>query len=111
MVDCAGKLGEIYDLQGRVAPIVASMKLDMHALHDLKLDWRDPIPANLREVWLQHFKTMEDIGEIWYERAVIPIDAVNLDMETIDTGDASQNLVCAAIYVRFKRKMVHILVN
>ena len=37
-------------------------------------------------------------------RTVIPEDAVNLEIETIDTADASNSLVCAAIYARIKRK-------
>ena len=28
--DCASKVGEIYDLLGRITPITASFKLDLH---------------------------------------------------------------------------------
>ena len=34
----------------------------------------------------------------------MPQDAVNLNIETIEMADSSQNLACAAVYVRFKRK-------
>ena len=39
-----------------------------------------------------------------YRRAVVPEDAVSLDIDTIDIADASQSLACAVIYARFKRK-------
>ena len=47
---------------------------------------------------------MKDIGEIRFHRAVVPSDAVNLDMETIETADASNDLICCAIYAIFERK-------
>ena len=34
----------------------------------------------------------------------MPTDAVNLEIDTIDTGDATQTLIFSAIYARFKRK-------
>ena len=39
-----------------------------------------------------------------YKRAIVPPDAKNLDIVTIDTGDASSNLICTAIYARFEKK-------
>ena len=33
---------------------------------------------------------------------MLPVDAVSLDVETIDTADAGENLICSAIYVRYK---------
>lgn len=102
--DCVAKVAEIFDPLGRVTPITAALKLDLRNLNLLNLDWDDEIPANLREIWLSHFKTIKDIGDIRFNRAVIPTDAVDLNMETIDTADASESLICVAIYVRFKLK-------
>ena len=39
-----------------------------------------------------------------FRRAVVPEDALNLDITTIDTADASEELICSAIYARFKLK-------
>lgn len=47
---------------------------------------------------------IQEINNIRFKRAVVPDDAINLDIETIDTGDASKSLACAAIYARFLRK-------
>ena len=48
--------------------------------------------------------TISKLKEIKFRRAVVPDDAINLDMETIEMSDASQNLACSALYARFKRK-------
>ena len=101
---CASKLGEIYDLPGFATPLVAGMKMDLHELNVRKLDWDDILPNNLQQVWRDHFDMMSEINNLRYQRAVIPDDAVSLDVSTLDFGDASTSLVCAAIYVRFEKK-------
>ena len=102
--DCVSKVSEIFDLTGKVTPIIAHMKLDLRVLGDRKLSWDDIIPEELRGVWKSHFQMMEEINNVKFNRAVIPADAVSLEMDTIDTADASRELVCSAIYVRFRRR-------
>ena len=46
---------------------------------------------------------MQEIANIKFNKAVVSIDAKNMNNETIDTGDASKDLICSAIYVRIER--------
>jgi len=101
---CASKVAEIFDITGKIAPLVASMKLDLRELSDRKLNWDDTIPDELRPIWISHFEMMQEIGQLRFKRVVVPEDAVSLDVETIDFGDASQSLICVCIYARFQRK-------
>eukprot|EP00794_Sanderia_malayensis_P010652 gene10652-biopygen7789 len=89
---CVAKVAEIYDLTGKIAPLVASMKLDLQDLCRRQLAWDDILPDELHQTWLTHFKTMNEIGNLRYKRAIVPEDAVNMDIETLDFGDASQSL-------------------
>ena len=70
------------------------MRLNIHELHSRKLDWDDNS---------LFFKLMQEIANIKFNRAAVHIDAKNLNIETIDTGDLSKDLICSAIYVRFER--------
>ena len=99
---CASKVAEVFDLRGSVAPIIATLKVDLRKLVHLK--WDEAIPDELREVWLTNFELIRDLKNVRFKRAVVPHDAVNLDINTIDTGDASGQVVAAAIYARFLRK-------
>ena len=101
---CVSKVAELYDITGKVTPITASMKLDLHQLVDRGLGWDDRIPDDLRPIWDSHFAMMEEISTIKYRRAIIPKDATSLDINTVDTGDASKDIACVAIYARFQRK-------
>jgi hypothetical protein len=101
---CVAKVAEIFDISGKLTPITAGMKLDLHELVQRGLDWDDIIPDNLRAIWKDHFEMMKEIPQIKYNRCIVPEDAASLDIETIGTGDASQSIACAAIYARYKRK-------
>ena len=102
--DCVSKVAEIFDLVGKATPITSSMKLDLRTLVNRKLDWDDRVPSDLKKIWLANFKTIKNLAEVQFDRAIVPEDAVSLDVDTIDTGDASSSLACSAVYVRFKRK-------
>ena len=101
---CCSKVGEVFDMSGLLTPITGTWKIDFHDLVTCHLAWDDAIPNNLRPVWETNFKHMSEIKDLRYQRAVVPADAANLDIETLEFGDASKVLVCAAIYVRFLRK-------
>ena len=101
---CTSKVAEIFDFSGLLSPITASWKVDLHELVVRKLDWDDAIPDNLHALWKNNFELMGQLKDIKFNRAVVPHDAANLDMTTLEFGDASQTVACAAIYVRFLRK-------
>ena len=72
---CVSKVAEVYDLVGKLTPIVAAMKLDLHELVLRSLDWDDVIPDELRPLWLSHFEMMQEIKYIKYQRAIVPPEA------------------------------------
>ena len=102
--DCAGRVGQIFDVVGFVAPLIGGLKLDLSKLAKLKIGWDDFIPDNLVEDWKINFEMISQLGDSKFKRAIVPEDAVNLDMDTIELSDASLNLACSEVYGRFKRK-------
>ena len=72
---CVSKVAELYDLTGKITPITAAMKLDLHNLIQRNLHWDDLIPDNLRQVWENNFEMMKELKEVTFNRAVIPIDS------------------------------------
>ena len=102
--DCVSRAAQIFDPTGRLTPLTSGFKIDMNELCMRKLDWDDELPEDLRKIWRDNFEMMEEINSIQFKRAVVPDDAVSLDVETLDFGDASTKVICVAIYARFKRK-------
>ena len=97
-------MSEIYDPLGRIAPILAGTKLDISFLYQRQLAWDDPIPSDLKAIWEANFELIRVLGKVHFNRAIIPEDAVNLDVETVDRADAGEHLICVAIFARYKRK-------
>ena len=95
-------MAEIIDLLGKITPTTAGMKLDLAELTRRKLDWDDRVPNDLKAIWNNNFDMMKEISQVCFNRAIVPKDAVNLMIGTIDTGDVL--LLCSAIYARFKRR-------
>ena len=62
-------------LQEKTAPIIASMKLDLHELTLRQLDWDDMIPDQLRPIWLSNFEMMKELSNIRFRRTIVPEDA------------------------------------
>ena len=102
--NCVSRVAEVFDPLGRVAPLISGFKIDIHELSLRKLSWDDEIPENLRQIWVNNFEMIEEINSIKYKRAIIPDDAVDTNIECIDTADASPKMICVAIYARFRRK-------
>ena len=102
--DCVARVAEVFDILGKVTPIMSSFKYDLRTLISRKLEWDDQIPNDLRSLWVSNFELIKELSNLKFRRAIVPEDALDLDIETIDTGDATQTLVCSAIYARFKRK-------
>ena len=60
---CVSKVSEIFDLNGKIKPITATMKLDLHTLVKTGLDWDDALPDELRPMWVSHSEMMEKIWQ------------------------------------------------
>ena len=101
---CVSISAEVFDPPGRSVPIIAGIKVDISDLHRLGLGWDDQIPENLRPVWKNNFEMIQELGNLKYKRVIVPPNAKNLEIFTLDTADASTRLICAAIYARFELK-------
>ena len=65
---CVSKVGELFDITGKVTPLTASFKLDLHNLVKLKLGWEDEIPNELRALWKSNFEMLQEIKSLRFSR-------------------------------------------
>ena len=74
------KVSEIFDLIGKITPITATMKLDLHTFVKRGLDWNDMLPDELRSTLVSQFEMMQEIGKIEFRRAVVPENTIKPDI-------------------------------
>ena len=53
---------------------------------------------------INNFNLITKIGDLVYKRAVVPDNALNMDIELIGAGDATKKLACAGCYIRYQLK-------
>jgi len=99
-----GLVASVFDPLGLATPITAGLKLDLHQLCELKLDWDDPVPADLLDKWANNMGTIQQLKTVTFNRTVIPEDAVDTKVELLVATDASQNIGIIAVYGRVLRK-------
>lgn len=99
-----GKVAGVFDPLGLLTPVSARLKLDLHDLVELKMDWDTLVPDSYLEKWVKNIEDIQDLREIRFRRTIIPEDAVNTDVELVVSADASQYIAIACIHGRVKRK-------
>jgi hypothetical protein len=99
-----GLVAGIFDPLGLVTPITAGLKLDLHELCTLKLDWDDPVPDSYLCKWAATMENIQELKQVTFRRAIIPPDAANTNIHLLNFSDASQNLGVGAIFGRVLRK-------
>jgi hypothetical protein len=99
-----GLVASVFDPLGLVTLVTAGLKLDLHELCLLKLDWDDPVPPHLLDKWVTNMGRIQSLKDVSFHRTVIPEDAANTKIELLVATDASQNLGVVAIYGRVLRK-------
>ena len=98
-----GKTHSVFDPLGLATPVTAKYKLDLHDLCFRKLDWDDEVPEILLPTWVSNLETMQQLKKIRFQRAIIPKDAVNTDIELLVSVDASKDIAVAAVHARIER--------
>jgi hypothetical protein len=94
----------VFDPLGLATPITAGFKLDLHQLCELELDWDDKVPEELLDKWVGNMEQIQALRGVTFQRTVIPVDAVNTQIELLVHTNASQNLGVVAIFGRVLRK-------
>ena len=106
-----GKNYSIFDLLGKLAPVMSILKADMRAAVKQTDGWDDPVPDELRGKWIKNFWLLERLRGLKFQRAVMPEGAVSTSMDLIIAVDAAEEVKMAGAWGRFKSKSGLFLVN
>ena len=95
---------KIFDPLGLTTPITAKLKLDLHEVADLKVQWDEALPLRLIPVWVENLRLAQRLSEYLYPRTVVPRDAKNTDLHLISSCDASIDIAIACIHGCIEKK-------
>ena len=94
---------KVFDPLGLLTPITAKLKLDLHEVSDLKVQWDEKLPEKFITPWVENLGIMQELKQCIFPRAIVPEDAANTDLEYVVSADASTNIAIAAVHGKFLR--------
>ena len=93
----------IFDLPGKLAPILAILKVDLREAVEQTAGWDDPVPEEVRGKWIKNFWMLEKLRGMKFQRAIMPEGAVSTKMNLIIAVDVSEKSVkMAGAWGRFR---------
>ena len=92
----------VFDPLGIYTPVMAGLKLDLHAIVKLQTTWDQILPNQFLDKWASNLQIIEELRHVKFRRAVIPIDAVSTTPELIVSCDASEAIAVCVIHARYK---------
>ena len=97
------KNASIFDLPGKLVPVLTALKVDVsEAIKETK-NWDDPVSPELRSKWVQNFLKIEQLRGIKFNRAIMPPEAIDTKMNLITGGDSAKVKIVGS-WGRFKLK-------
>ena len=98
------KFASIFDPIGKLLPVTAAMKKYVRDAVNETTEWDGHVTEETRAMWIKNFFRIHQMKGIQFQRARIPIDAENTNMELIAAADAANDLKICGVWARFKRK-------
>ena len=97
------KYSAFFDPAGHFLPFTNGLKMDARRATMETEDWDSPVSLDTRKVWVVNLWRMYNKQGIHFQRAVVPIDAVDLNLQLLAAGDAA-DLKVAGVWGRFLRR-------
>ena len=98
----ASKLGSLWDILGKLAPLMNGFKLDLREVFQNTESWDDGMPADLRQKWVKNFWVFEQLRGMKFSRAVMPAEAVDSKLRLLTGVDAAQKGLMMGCWGGFK---------
>ena len=93
----------LFDPMGKYCPVSGAMKVNLRRVVLETSDWDDVVSKETRAVWLRNFWRLQQLKGLQFNRARVPTDAANTNVQLVAAVDASNELKAAAVYARFLR--------
>ena len=102
-------VAKIFDAMGWFSPAIIKMKILLQRLWELKLDWDDPIPKNISQIWFQWRSELPLLMSIRIPRCYSPSREIAVSTQLHGFTDTSEEAYSGVIYLRieYSNRRVH----
>ena len=93
-------ISKTFDVLGWFSPAIIKVKILLQRLWELKVDWDDPVPQLIKDVWLQWRSELRLLSEKHISRCYFPKGIVIESIQLHGFSDASEDAYASVIYLR-----------
>ena len=93
-------VAKVFDALGLFSPVTVKMKIVLQRLWELKLDWDDPVPDHILEVWSQWRKELLALTTVHISRCYLPVGFTPTSVELHGFSDSSEEAYAGVVYIR-----------
>ena len=93
-------IAKIFDVLGWFSPSVIKMKILLQQLWELKVDWDDPAPSPICDVWIRWRSELESLSDRHIPRCYFPKGTQLETLQLHGFCDASEQAYASVIYLR-----------
>ena len=102
-------ISQIFDPLGLIGPVIIRAKIMLQSLWQLKIDWDDPIPEDLKLSWIRFYEKLHSLNEIKIPRHFFVNFPKYIELHCF--SDASQAAYGACIYFKSVDQDENVLVR
>ena len=93
-------VAKMYDVLGWFAPVVIKVKILFQLLWELKVDWDEPVPLAVKQVWLRWRDELPCLSKHHIPRCYFPQEVQIVSTELHGFSDASEQAYAGVVYLR-----------
>ena len=97
------KYASIYDPRQKLCPMLAVAKLLLSKTNKQTVGWDDPMPAILRNKWVDLFWRFEQLRGLKFSRPIMPVDAKDTKMRLLVGADAAEPMIIIGAWGSFEK--------
>ena len=93
-------IAKVFDILGWFSPVIIKMKILLQRLWESKVDWDDPVPEDIHEVWIQWRNELPSLAAMHISRCYSPVGATIVSVQLHGFSDASEEAYAGVVYLR-----------
>lgn len=102
-------VAKVFDVMGWFSPAIIKMKILLQRLWKIKLNWDDPIPDHIHQIWSQWRCELPQLTTIRIPRCYLPSKQTVVSTQLHGFSDASEEAYAGVVYIHleYPTKRIH----
>ncbi|GFV04346.1 integrase catalytic domain-containing protein [Trichonephila clavipes] len=96
--DVLSEIARLYDPLGLIGPIVTKAKIFIQELWKIKLDWREQLPPDAMEEWMNFYQKLAKVNNFKIPRCILLPATIRIEIHGF--SDASERAYAAVVYIK-----------